>query len=164
MGQLQQVQPAGHQVGGHRAQVRDQVIEREQVAGGVEHADGQAEPVREREVPHVGLVHLQFQPGRPRLTRGVAAHRAGDVERGRAQPAGGEFPGMLGRARGELQHRAGPCRLPPPVLGAPGDDRLGLGRHVPVGARKPVQVWFVVDAAHVSNHAPRRGVPRRRIR
>jgi len=77
------VQPAGHQVGSHRGQVRDQVVQREQVAYRVQHGDGQVEPGRDAEVAHVRLDDVEFKPRRLGPGRRVPAHRGGTVERGR---------------------------------------------------------------------------------
>ena len=81
MRELHDVQPAGHEVGGHRRQVREEIVEREQVAGRVQHRDGEVEQdrgtarARDGEVAHVRLGHTQVDAGRLRLGGRVRAHR-----------------------------------------------------------------------------------------
>jgi hypothetical protein len=71
------VQPARGQLPGHRRQVRQQVVEREQVAQRVEHGDGEVEFAGEAEVPHVGFDHGQPDSGRRGHGPGPRAHRRG---------------------------------------------------------------------------------------
>jgi hypothetical protein len=158
--QLHDVQAAWHQVRPHRGQVPDQVIEGEQVTGRVQHGHGGVEPdlgavgACDPEVAHVRLDDFEGHPGRLRLARRVGAHRRRPVERRGPHTALGEFPGVLGRARGEFEHRpdAGTAGE---VRGEPGLKGGDFGRDVAVGAGQLVQLGLVVDTTHLSNDAVR---------
>ncbi len=159
--ELDDVQPARRLMGRHRGQVRDEVVQREQVAERVQHRDSEIKATGDAEVPHVRLDDVEVKPGGRRLRRRVRAHRRGAVERGRPQSAAGELQRVFGRARGEFDDRLdGRARIPLPVTGAPAQQGADFDGDVPVGTGELVQLGFVVDAAHLSNDAgstPRAG-------
>jgi hypothetical protein len=154
VGELDDVQAAVRQVPVHRDQVPDHVVEGEQVAERIQHRDGDIECVPDAKVAHVRLDHVQAGTRRLGLRRRVRAHRRGTVEHRRPQAAARELARVLGRPRGQLEHGSGrPAAGQRAVAGAPGEQGGHLGGDVTVGAGQLVQLWFVINAAHPSNHA-----------
>ncbi len=146
VGQLHDVQATGGDGPAHRTQVGHQVVQGHQVAGRVQHGDGQADRGREREVPHVGPQHLQLEPVPGGLLAGVGAHGRAEVERRGLHIAPGELQRVLGGPGGQLQHRAGPGRIR--VLAVPAVQRVDLAADVTVGTGKLVQLGRLIDSAH----------------
>jgi tetratricopeptide (TPR) repeat protein len=83
MCEFDHVQPARLLVRRHRGQVRDHVVECEQVADRVQHRDREIEMAGNTEIPHVRLGDVQFKPGALRARRRVVAHRRRPIEGGR---------------------------------------------------------------------------------
>jgi tetratricopeptide (TPR) repeat protein len=81
--EFEDVQAAGILVSRHRGQVRHQVVEREQVADGIQHGNREVETARDAEVPHVRLDDVKFEPGGLGPCRRVGAHCRRPVERRR---------------------------------------------------------------------------------
>ena len=133
----------------------DQVVEGEQVTERVQHGDREVEagcrrrcgshacPPRPRRASSPGAPW----PAPPR-TPHIAADRSSAVAR-RPRRASSRACSAGPAASSSTE----PDRWPAVVRGAPGQQGGDFGRDVAVGAGELVQLGFVVDAAHPSNHA-----------